>query len=1356
MAESHSFIHSEKVFDWQLSNFLSTNSPICNHSTCNDALGPITKVFRCVECGENYCENCWKRIEAHKKSVPNHRQSDPRLANLLNDILRQQRSKEELQKVHQKDSQTLWFGISEDNGKQFIHEGSIYEDLIFESPTVQPWGISPSLITFVGETGAGKSALIKLLIDVGLWTAEEFPGSSHGLYASSTFGAPIQPRSTPIVGSIDDEQTPTSADVHLYADPRTLSANESGNYPMLYADCEGLKGGEQNPIAIQSGSKHLNLEGNAEQLKKKIRPFLDGVDGFIPKEITWADDERQVIVESLYPRLLYSFSDVVVFVLDNPRKFEQVVISLVDWAHQAIEKSCNQSNLPHAVIALNKATQTMDDDKRWDADSVTNTIITSVDKALTKNRNLKRKVLFWAERSVEIHTVKELLECYYASVKAIRLPMLQYPELLEQQVSKLYDIISVKSRTSQERRRQHRMQLDAVKLHLYLRNAFHHFAKNKEEPFNFVKASFDINPVSPSFGLRNGILQLAVTVQPLLADHSGQDLWRSISRVIASCSMLNAYRRNIKGLGDPDSIFNQYWLHCMKALQEFYDVHWQCEYTSSKISRCVNLKNAHSKGHQSKGGYIEGGEWKCEASFENLQEQLKKHLLDEFKKIVPTFNLQQGNINREEGHLREVYKCHIRIINEVYCKFGDGLSLSSHSTCFSCLIECPEHVLPCGHIICTPCINAVGTLLGGGFTKLDRCLLKHWDETRGATPYLASIKPDQAGVRILTLDGGGVRGIVELTILQKIEEALDNKVPIQAFFDLIIGTSTGGIIALGLGHQGWSVSKCIHTFKRLANQAFTLHRGPSVIRDVATAISHGKYRTDPLEEAFKEAFSEDILFGSSTSAEGVRTKAAVVTTSLRGPVTLLGNYNRKSSEAQLYQFYRAESTKGEITAWESARATSAAPGYFKEFSHDLSEQVYLDGGIYHNNPIRIADAEVKQIWPQREYRHPDLLLSIGTGFHKDEIKVTSAPATKVYGGAFAFLKMVTQLGREIVKTSLACERAWKDWIATKLPPPEHAKRYARLNVPLDFEPQMDNVEELEKYADLASKHMEQEHEKIESIANQLVASCFYYRYDKRDLRKEEGGDGWKCSGSIECRLPPGDQISKNFGQLLWKLSEDIKKEGAPGLCFCVTERHVADFEDKDVHEIQENVIEGMRNSGKFEMPPFEISISSAIAETDILMALHMRKEGIIPIGGFPRNLLKDYPDTYRRKKRPQKRDGDSIPEDIMEPQSFRRMVGEAFATSTWGPSLLARTYKGRAGRRWIQTASTVGFNSEAESSDSDMDYDWNISLTDSSAEKVYVKRIQQHDEQPHQGGQAQEEGTDPPNGGGGEAANVAT
>ena len=99
------------------------------------------------------------------------------------------------------------------------------------------------------------------------------------------------------------------------------------------------------------------------------------------------------------------------------------------------------------------------------------------------------------------------------------------------------------------------------------------------------------------------------------------------------------------------------------------------------------------------------------------------------------------------------------------------------------------------------------------------------EDDRFGRPWPISLKPLNAGVRILTLDGGGVRGIMELISLQYIEKELGGRLKIQSVFDLMVGTSTGGIIALGLGEKRWPVATCMEKFEHLARKAFTKQKG---------------------------------------------------------------------------------------------------------------------------------------------------------------------------------------------------------------------------------------------------------------------------------------------------------------------------------------------------------------------------------------------------------------------------------------------------------------------------------------------------------------------------------------------------
>lgn len=79
--------------------------------------------------------------------------------------------------------------------------------------------------------------------------------------------------------------------------------------------------------------------------------------------------------------------------------------------------------------------------------------------------------------------------------------------------------------------------------------------------------------------------------------------------------------------------------------------------------------------------------------------------------------------------------------------------------------------------------------------------------SRTHTRRVSSIASKRIRLNMLTLHRGGVRGIVELEILRQLEKELGDLISIQSFFDLIVGTSTGGIVALGLTARNWSVDQ---------------------------------------------------------------------------------------------------------------------------------------------------------------------------------------------------------------------------------------------------------------------------------------------------------------------------------------------------------------------------------------------------------------------------------------------------------------------------------------------------------------------------------------------------------------------
>lgn len=116
--------------------------------------------------------------------------------------------------------------------------------------------------------------------------------------------------------------------------------------------------------------------------------------------------------------------------------------------------------------------------------------------------------------------------------------------------------------------------------------------------------------------------------------------------------------------------------------------------------------------------------------------------------------------------------------------------IRSNKTCLACLQRVPENVLQCGHAYCILCVQELGTESEEYECSwaMNHCSLC-WDHQ--SISHLVRLKPQCAGARILTLDGGGIRGVIELAILKRLSEGTGLGIHFRDYFDLILGTSTG-------------------------------------------------------------------------------------------------------------------------------------------------------------------------------------------------------------------------------------------------------------------------------------------------------------------------------------------------------------------------------------------------------------------------------------------------------------------------------------------------------------------------------------------------------------------------------------
>lgn len=184
--------------------------------------------------------------------------------------------------------------------------------------------------------------------------------------------------------------------------------------------------------------------------------------------------------------------------------------------------------------------------------------------------------------------------------------------------------------------------------------------------------------------------------------------------------------------------------------------------------------------------------------------------------------------------------------------------------------------------------------------------------------------------------------------------------------------------------------------------------------------------------------------------------------------------------------------------WETARAISAAPKYFKLFSQ-CGLQEYYDGGLYHNNPASIALSEMKNAWPQTFVKYPDILISIGTGYSKKpgptEEETKSAwgwSKSLVYSRAIAEPLSILK-GR--LEQNLDSGGLWLENF--KSLPKNHANRYVRLSPYLSkIVPGLDDVAALSdprlKEESQSCLQSDDAKRKINAIARRLVTTSFYF------------------------------------------------------------------------------------------------------------------------------------------------------------------------------------------------------------------------------------------------------------------------
>ncbi|KAF4967420.1 hypothetical protein FSARC_5033 [Fusarium sarcochroum] len=547
---------------------------VCQHSS--------RKAWNCVYCDDSFCDECWLKERPHRPGKVGidgrpHEKVDEEVVRRLKKIFNEPTVEEQYGR-HRNDIDTTWFGAYKEKGQLFLNSTNRLADILCESQKGAPTDRFPQLVSFVGQAGSGKSTVIKMLIDhQQAWT--ENPDRFL----------------TPVPGLVGDNM-PTTGDVHLYEEPKTYLTQS----PIFYADCEGMTGGEQMPRGLARRGKVDSTRDTMERTRLVKKPH----------KIRWANQlkmgSREFAVKSLFPRILYTFSGVVVFVIREVslalRTFEtEVLTQLVHWVSMSIDESINQPTLPHVVIVANDTDPSIDD-KQWDHVIATNGLLKDYDDSAVKVPALTKKLVELTNQGKPTKTTKALLEHYYSSVTLIRIPAKSHYMQIDQQIGKLYGILTDKCKMSHDQKRQVRMLLNAEVLPLYVDSAYDHFSRSIEEPFDFVEEARRRTPVPRTFGRH--ILNLILTNY----NHKSQkcssirDFFTGLSRPLAACVMLDAIREKSHGTYS-NLLRHTYCSSLQEAMEQFCDKWLRCSHIRDG-QKCQNTRNSHKKGHQAISGKV--------------------------------------------------------------------------------------------------------------------------------------------------------------------------------------------------------------------------------------------------------------------------------------------------------------------------------------------------------------------------------------------------------------------------------------------------------------------------------------------------------------------------------------------------------------------------------------------------------------------------------------------------------------------------------------------------------------------------------------------------------------------------------
>ncbi|KAF5360636.1 hypothetical protein D9756_004637 [Leucocoprinus leucothites] len=255
-------------------------------------------------------------------------------------------------------------------------------------------------------------------------------------------------------------------------------------------------------------------------------------------------------------------------------------------------------------------------------------------------------------------------------------------------------------------------------------------------------------------------------------------------------------------------------------------------------------------------------------------------------------------------------------------------------------------------------------------TELQKQLKSYLQSQNGMQHTTTSIESELLGkeLRADLKYGAGDRPLKLLSLGHHVRVAGDPNAKPCEYFDMIAGTSTGGLIAIMLGRLRMTIDQCIKAYERLSTQIF----GASMARKVEDVIHTGaRYSASALENAVKEIVKQYTGDEEALMRDTSESPCKVFVVATRADDIS----NRIATHLRTYTNPNVEKSFSDYKIWEAARATSAAPTYFPRIK--LGDFEYVDGGLGFNNPVLLLMGEARVYYGFA--RRLGCLVTLGTG-----------------------------------------------------------------------------------------------------------------------------------------------------------------------------------------------------------------------------------------------------------------------------------------------------------------------------------------------------------------------------------------